>query len=291
MTEEVELVADSRAILGEGPCWHVRSQRLYWVDIDGQRVHEYDPASGQDRSIPAGASVGCLAPRTSGGLLLARKNDFAALDLATQAVTPLVTVAEPPGNRFNDGRCDPEGRFWAGTMDNDCRTGAGILYRLDADLSLHEMVPGVSISNGLAWSLDGTVLYYVDSPTQCVAAFDYDLVTGGIQDRRVAVTIDPVLGAPDGMTIDAEGMLWIALWDGWSVGRWDPISGRLLRRIKLPVPRVTACAFGGPDLDDLYITCARQGMDEKAIANAPLSGGLFRSRPGVRGVAGVEFAG
>jgi sugar lactone lactonase YvrE len=288
---EVELVVDSQAILGEGPCWHVRSQSLFWVDIDGASVHRYDPASGQDRSIPVGASVGCLTPRASGGILLARKNDFAGLDLESQTVTPLVTVSEPPGNRFNDGRCDPVGRFWAGTMDNNCRDGAGILYRLDPDLSLHAMVPGVSISNGLAWSLDGTVLYYVDSPTQCVAAYDYDLATGAIHNRRVAVEIAPVLGAPDGMTIDAEGMLWIALWDGWSVGRWDPVSGRLLERIKLPAPRVTACAFGGPDLDDLYITCARQGMDEKALGAAPLSGGLFRCRPGVRGVASVEFDG
>lgn len=292
MAREPDLVLDARAQLGEGALWDARRGVLYWVDIEGFLVHVYDPATGADRALPVYEHVGCVAPREGGGLVVALRRGLAAFDPETGA---LEVRAIPPGHvsevRFNDGRTDPEGRLWAGTMDLSFRPGAGSLWRLDPDWSLHRMVEGVTISNGLAWSRDASTLYYIDTPTRTVAAFDYDRARGTVARRRVAIEVPVAMGSPDGMTIDAEGRLWIAQWDGGCVGRWDPTSGRLLERIPLPARRVTSCAFGGPALEDLYITTARTGLDERSLAEEPLAGGLFRVRPGVVGVPAVPFAG
>lgn len=283
---------DARAQLGEGALWDARRGLLYWVDIEGFLVHVYDPATGKGRALPVHEHVGCVAPREGGGLVVALRRGLATLDPETGA---LELRAIPPGHvpevRFNDGRTDPEGRLWAGTMDFSFRPGAASLWRLDRDWSLNLMLQGVTISNGLAWSLDASTLYYIDTPTRTVAAFDYDRARGTITGRRLAIEVPAAMGSPDGMTIDAEGRLWIAQWDGGSVGRWDPTSGRLLERISLPARRVTSCAFGGPGLEDLYVTTARTGLDPRSLAEEPLAGGLFRVRPGVAGVPSVPFAG
>lgn len=286
-----ELVLDAKADLGEGPIWCGRDKRLYWVDIDVGRVHVFDPDSGENRTIEIGQAVGTVVRRASGGLMLALAHGFASLDLETEKVDIVCDPQPTGGTRFNDGKCDPAGRFWAGTLDPADAPERGALYRLDADLSVHTMLPKVTISNGLAWSLDATTLYYIDTPTACVAAFDYDNATGAIENRRVVVEIPEEEGWPDGMTIDADGNLWIGMWEGSQVGCWDPRTGKKIASIRVPATRVTACAFGGENLDDLYITTARVECSAEDLKEHPHSGGLFVARPGVRGVAAFEFAG
>ncbi len=215
---------------------------------------------------------------------------FASLDLETEQ---LVIVADPecdlPGSFFNDGKCDPAGRFWAGTHFSGSEQ-LGSLYRLDPDLSVHRMVEGVKGSNGIAWSLDGTQMYYIDTALRLVYAFDYGVETGEIENRRIAFDVPKEMGYPDGMTIDSEGMLWVALFNAFKVTRWDPVAGRLLQTLDVPA-FPTSCAFGGPDLDQLYITTLRRWQDAEKLERYPLTGGLFRADVGVTGIPAFEFAG
>jgi sugar lactone lactonase YvrE len=280
--------------LGEGPLWHAQTRRLYWVDISAGALHVYDPQAQTDRCIQVGQPVGTVVPRRSGGVMLALQHGFASLDLDTEMLTLLHDPeAHLPGNRFNDGKCDPAGRFWAGTMGlaDPTPRGAGSLYCLDAQQLVTRRLSGVTCSNGLAWSLDRRTLYYIDSGAQTVDAFDYDDLTGEIGNRRAVITLPNDYGLPDGMTIDAEGMLWVAGWGRHRLSRWNPVNGALLRTYELPVSQVTACAFGGPRLDALYITSARTGLDAAALAREPLAGGLFVVYPGVPGLPAFEYAG
>lgn len=288
---KAELVVDARATLGEGPVWDWRRQRLFWVDIEGEEVHVYDPATGEDRAVAVGQQVGALALSRSGGILLAVKEGLATFDLDSAQLTMIARPeAHLPDNRFNDGKCDPAGRFWAGTLSPT--RGQAALYCLGPDLSLTRKLDGLTISNGLAWSLDHATMYHIDSKAQQVKAYAYDQATGAITDGRVIIEIPVEDGEPDGMTIDEEGMLWIAIWDGSRVGRWDPASGALIGEVSVPVHRPTSCTFGGPDLGTLYITSARTRLPPEVLAAEPTAGGLFACRPGVRGAARVdEFAG
>lgn len=289
----VSVALDAKALLGEGPIWDARRQALYWVDIPAGKVHIFDPATGRDRSLDVGQPVGTIVPRRSGGAMVALRDGFAALDLETGALTMIADPeADQPLNRFNDGKCDPAGRFWAGTMRQaEDRAGKGSLYRLDPDLSVHKMWSNVTVSNGIAWSLDARTMYYIDTPTRMVVAFEYDLATGAIANPRPVIHTPDGPGSPDGMTIDAEGMLWVAYWDGWRVVRWNPATAEALAVIEMPVQRPTAAWFGGPNLDELYITSARTGLSEEALAQQPHAGSLFVARPGVRGLPAFEFAG
>jgi sugar lactone lactonase YvrE len=294
VADRVELVLDAKARLGEGAVWDADRQLLYWVDIEGYAVHAFDPATGRDQSFALGDSVGTVVPRAKGGVALTLGRAFATLDLETRRLSVLVEPGEEKarrGNRFNDGKCDPRGRFWAGTMAVSEATAAGALYRLDPVGSVHRMLEGVSISNGIVWSLDRDLMYYIDTPTREVAVFDYDDPTGAIANRRVAARFPAGHGWPDGMTMDAEGLLWVAEWDGGCVSRWDPATGKLARRIKIPVSRVTSCAFGGPDLEELYVTTAWSRLDPDRRRAQPQAGGLFRLRPGVKGVPAFSFTG
>ena len=214
--------------LGEGPVWDDRQGVLIWVDIWAGEVHSYEPASGRDTAIGVGQPVGAAVPRRSGGLVLAVRDGFAFLDPDGRLTSVAEVEAANPGNRMNDGKCDRHGRFWAGTMAGDARPGAGALYRLDPDLSVTKVLDGVTVSNGLAWSLDDRTMYYIDTPTQRVDAFDYDLASGTIENRRPLIEIPEEAGSPDGMTIDAEGFLWVALFGGRAVRRYSP-DGRLER--------------------------------------------------------------
>jgi sugar lactone lactonase YvrE len=273
-----ELVLDAHAILGEGPFWDARDGRLGWVDILARMIHHYDPATGQDVGVDVGEHVGAAAPRAGGGLALALASGFAVLDADDGRVKPVADLAKP-GVRMNDGKADPRGRFLAGTMAYDERPGAGSLYRLDPDRTVHTLLEGVTVSNGLAWTADGGTMYYIDTPTRGVDAFDYDLETGAIANRRRAITIPESDGHPDGMTIDDEGHLWVAFWRGSAVRRYA-VDGTVLAVVDLPVSQVTSCAFGGPDGGDLYITSAGSNTDP---GKEPHAGGLFRCRPGVTG--------
>lgn len=286
--EGVEVVVQAAAELGEGPVWDARSGRLAWVDILGSRVHLTDPATGATESIEVPLHVGAIAPRDAGGFVAALQDGFWIVgDGRTRRVA---TIPEArPGIRFNDGKCDPGGRFWAGTMEYAENRGVACLYRLDASGSVVKVLDDVSISNGLAWSHDGRTMFYIDTPNARVDAFAFSPETGAITDRRTAIRIARGAGWPDGMTIDAEGGLWIALWDGAAVHRY--VDGRLDRVIPLPVSRPTSCAFGGPDLDDLFVTSAWDRLTPEQRARQPHAGALFRVRPGVRGVMPDTYQG
>ena len=286
------LILDASATLGEGPHWDATRQRLWWVDILGSALHEFDPATGVDRSFLVGDHVGTVVPRASGGVILALRRGIAAFDPDRDAAPRLLVepADHPAGNRFNDGTCDPAGRLWAGTMAYDTATGAGALYRFDADHRLTRVLAGLTIANGLAWDLQRGLFHHIDSPTRTIRTFTYDHGNAVLSDPRVSVRCADDDGFPDGMAIDAEGMLWVAHWGGGQVVRWDPTSGRAVQRIRVPVTQPSACAFGGPRLDRLYITSARAGLSASDLAMEP-AGGLFVAEPGVCGFASVPFAG
>jgi sugar lactone lactonase YvrE len=287
-----ELVLDAGADLGEGPAWEARSSCLYWVDIHAGHLHIFNPQEKTDSQFEIGEYLGCAAPRRAGGLVLGLRSGFAIIDLPTKKLTHLMNPeAHLPGNRFNDGKCDPAGRFLAGSMDDAEVAASGSLYSLAADGALKTLLTGKRISNGLAWSPDSGTFYYIDTPTRTVMAYDYDLVAGEIANPRLAIAVPPELGWPDGMTSDSEGKLWVALWGGAKLTRWDPSNGKLLTEIAFPALNVSACAFGGPDLTDLYVTSARKEMNAAQLAKYPLSGGLFRIRTNIRGMPTFEFGG
>ena len=290
MGTNAELVLDARAELGEGAIWY--DDVLYWVDITPGKVCIYDPATNANREIGVGQMVGTVVPRARGGLALAVEEGFALLDPDTGELTPLANPeAGIPGNRMNDGKCDPAGRFWAGTMNRNEDGPTGGLYRMDADHTVHRKLENVSISNGIVWSGDGRTMYYIDTPTCAVAAFDYDPEHGEISNRRTAITVPESLGWPDGMTIDEEDHVWIAMWGGSAVTHWDPRTGKHLGSCEVPASQVTSCAFGGPTLDELYVTSARAGLNEDQLGREPHAGGLFKARPGARGVPAFAFQG
>lgn len=287
----VQLVLDAKAVLGEGAIWHPTENKLYWVDIEGKSLHIYDPVSGNDKTMPVGKRIGTVVPVQTGGALVALQNGIHKIDTKTGKLSFMVNPLPDTSMRFNDGKCDPAGRFWVGTLALDSRRRGASLYRVDTDGSVHTMLDSVSISNGIVWSPDKKTMYYNDTPTLTVQAFDYDHNTGSITNRRVAIRIPRGSGAPDGMTIDAEGKLWIALWGGNCVARFDPITGTLLQKITVPAPNVSSCAFGGKDLETLYITTARAWVSPEKLKEFPLSGGLFAVKPGVKGVKAEVYKG
>ncbi len=281
-----ELVLDAGAELGEGPVWDHERRVLWWVDIEGRRINRFDPESGETASIEVPSKVGAVSIRTSGGLIAALKDGFATVS-PDGKVTELASVEHADLNdRMNDGKCDSSGRFWAGSMSD---SGRGALYRLDNDGTVSTMLRDVAISNGIAWTSDDATMYYIDTLTRCVDAFDFDHASGSIANRRTVVELAPP-AYPDGMTIDEQGFLWVALWDGWGVHRYSP-SGELDLVVRLPAAHVTSCTFGGDDLDVLYVTTARMGLDPEQLEAQPLAGGLFALSPGVRGTRAHAFAG
>jgi len=285
ISSEVELVVDARAQLGEGPLWDAQQGRLYWVDISGCALHVCDPGTGEDRSVAVGGRIGFVALRARGGLIAGVERSLVELDPGSGESTAITTPEwEPEGNRFNDGKCDPQGRLWAGTMGTGGKAGSGSLYRLDPGGGCSRMVTEVSVSNGLGWSLDSSTMYYIDSRTQRVSAFDFDAPSGEVANRREIICFEEQPGTPDGMCADAEGMLWIAHFRGGCVSRWDPGSGERLGLLEVPAPNTTSCAFGGAGLEDLYITSARAGVSDAELERFPHSGGVFRARPDVRGL-------
>jgi sugar lactone lactonase YvrE len=288
---DVEVVLEPRASVGEGPTWDERSKMLVWVDIMGHRVHVYDPATGQDRSVDVGQPVGAAVPRERGGLALALRDGFGLLDANLENLRMVASVeADVPTNRMNDGKCDAAGRFWAGTMAFDVVPGTGALYRLDADYQVSRMLTGVNLSNGLDWSADNRTMFYVDSTTHGVDTFEFDLERGLLGERRRLISIPPEVGLPDGMTLDADGGIWVALHGAGKVHRYLP-DGSLDRVIRVPAPMVTCPAFGGIDLEDLYITSMTYGLSARQLEEQPLAGAIFRCRPGVKGKVPNRFGG
>ena len=286
---KVECVADVRAELGEGPVWVAAERALYWVDINGRRIFRLSE-SGERREWPTPMRVGSIAPRARGGFIAGTDRGIALVDLDQDRFE---VVASPeqhlPHNRFNDGKVDRQGRFLAGTMDDREKGSAGALYRIDPNRTCTAIDGGYGITNGPAFSPDGARMYHSDTLRQVTYAFDLD-AAGEATNRRVFVQFGAGDGHPDGMTVDAEGCLWIALWGGWCVRRFSP-DGDLLRTVEMPVEQPSSCAFGGPGLDRLYVTSATKGLDQTALAMQPNAGGLFMLIPGVRGIPDLPFAG
>lgn len=291
MLEAFDLALDVRAELGEGPIWDDRRRRLVFVDIMRGHVHEFDPATGADRVLEVGQPVGAVALAAKGDWILAAQDGFHRLDPDTGRMSVIAFVeADRPETRMNDGAVDARGRFWAGTMGMGGRRDCGTLYRLDPDGSVHAMLSPVSTSNGIDWSPDGRRMYYVDTPTGRVDVFDFDEATGAIANRRPFVEVPNADGRPDGLVVDEVGDVWLALWQGGAVRRYGS-DGRLDRAVTLPASLTTKPAFGGPALEDLYVTSAWIGLDAAGRDAEPTAGGLFRLQPGVRGRPARRFAG
>lgn len=290
---ECEVAVNHFCTLGEGPVWDLHNKCIFWIDISGCLICQFFPHSGELKTCKLESMIGSIAIRESGGLIVASQNGFSFVNPDDGSS---VFLSDPEAhlltNRFNDGKCDPAGRFWAGTMSTIGQPKSGSLYKLNEDHSIAIMLIDVSCSNGLAWSMDHKTLYFIDTPTREVVAFDYELATGSIANKKTVFTFSKDDGVPDGMTIDAEGMLWVALWNGWKVMRIDPDSGENVLNVHLPVSQVTSCTFGGDNLDDLYITSARSGLTPEDLEKQPLAGSLFVVKnSGFKGVESVRYKG
>jgi sugar lactone lactonase YvrE len=289
MRPEVALTLEAE--LGEGPAWDERSSRLLFVDILGHMLHSFDPERGEVDTLDLGVAVCAVAPRRRGGAVLAVEHGFALLDEGARVARRVATIdREDRPWRFNDGGCDPAGRFWAGTMTVDTVPGASALYRLSSDASVREILGDLTISNGMAWSADGGTMYFIDTPTQGVDHIDFDVASGTLGRRRRLVTVPTGAGSPDGMTIDADGCLWVALWGGSAVHRYTP-EGKLDSVIELPVSNASSCAFGGAGLRTLFITTARVGLNDEEVAAQPHAGSLFAVATGSQGMPTLTFSG
>jgi len=290
----VELVLDAHAELAEGPLWDAERQVLWWVDITTGRVHRFDPATGNDAVIEIGRPVGCVALRVDGGLVVAAPEGLLAFNPETGGLEPITRFEPGPVPlRCNDGKCDPQGRFWIDRLALDRAPGTSSLVRLGAPGPVSQgprfetVLRGLTIPNGLDWSADGKRMYFVDSPTRVVSMFDFDAMSGAIANGGSFARVDASLGlpasaVPDGLTVDEEDCVWVAVWGGGCVLRFAP-DGSLFGRIDIPVARVSSCAFGGADLTDLFITTAWEDATPDELAAQPSAGGIFRARPGVRG--------
>jgi sugar lactone lactonase YvrE len=276
--------------LGEGPFWDDRDEELLRVDITRGLVHAWSPACGEARTHAIDGEVGAVVPRADApGWMLAVGHRLVLREEAEERVVAVVE-ADLDDNRFNDCKCDPQGRLWAGTMSKRRTPGTAALYRLAPGAELERVIAGTTISNGLGWSPAGDRLYFVDSTTQRIDVFDFDGATGAIADRRPFAAIDPADGLPDGLTVDAAGGVWLCLFGGGAIRRYAP-DGTLDAVIALPVSNPTSAAFGGPDLRTLYVTSARHRLSADQLAAEPLAGALLALEPGVRGLPGNRFAG
>ena len=287
----IDIVVDCTSLLGEGPVWDNVQKCICWIDILNGNIHQFWPDQKKFITISVQQMIGCLAVCTNNDFIAALQNGFAFIDRDNGAIK---LIADPEahlsGNRFNDGKCDPAGRFWAGSMSLSEEAGAGSVYVVQNDSQPIKIIESVTISNGMAWSPDHQTFYYIDTPTFLILAYDYDIVNGQIGNKRTVIKIDDQDGYPDGMTIDNEGMLWIAHWDGWQITRWNPGTGKKIHSLKLPVAKITSCMFGGNNLEDLYITTAKVGLTENELKQQPLAGSLFVIYDcGFKGIPAVEF--
>jgi sugar lactone lactonase YvrE len=288
---EVTKVLTAKMQIGEGPVWDAKSQRLLWVDIVGQELNVFNPADGSNKTYKFPDIVTSATPRASGGVLVTLRRSIALFDLATEKLETIAEVeADMPGNRFNDGKTDRQGRHWAGTMgDVDWNHPIGNLYRIGADRKPVRMEQKICCSNGIGWSPDNKTMYFCESFAHVIHAYDFDAATGDIANRRPFTTVNTE-SFPDGLTVDAEGFVWSAQPVFGRIVRYDP-AGKMERIIELPVSRGTSVMFGGPNLDTLYITTMRTTLDDAQLAQEPLAGCLLALKPGVRGIAEAPFQG
>jgi len=286
-----ELEYEIKAKLGEGALWNHKTNELYWIDIEGKTLFIYNPKTKENKSYKMPSRIGTVVPYTENEVIVALEDGIYNFNLKSKTQTLFSNIeSKLSDNRFNDGKCDPAGNFWVGSMNiKDTKKTTGSLYKITKDKKVEQKINNVRISNGIVWTKDGKTMYYIDTPTGKIRAYDYDMEIGDISNERVAVTIPESIGYPDGMTIDEEDMLWVGLWNGNGVGRFNPKTGELISKIEVPAHNVTACAFGGENLDTLYITTARVDMSDDELKEKPLSGSIFKVKPGVRGVKSSFF--
>jgi len=290
----VEIVAASgeASVLGESPLWSPNEGRLYWVDITARKLNGLDVSTGATSSREMPSEIGAIGLRAGGGLIGALRSGFHPVSIEGGC---LAALADPepglPGNRLNDGKTDRRGRFWAGSLQDPGYAPVGRLYRLEAGGRCEALLEGIAIPNSIAWSPDDATMYFADSLSGEICAFDFDAGAGEISNRRVFARVPAADGVPDGSTVDADGFLWNAHMDGWRITRYSP-DGRVDRVIRLPVQRVTSIAFGGPRLDTLYVTTATRRLTPEQIRAQPLAGRLLAIQGlGARGLPEPEFAG
>jgi L-arabinonolactonase len=284
-------VGDTHDLLGEVPVWSVEEQALYWIDVRGPFIRRRDCSTGQVRSWPMPELVGCFALRAEEpGLIVGLRSAVAFFNPATGRLDRVSAPhAAAPQMRFNDGKCDRQGRFWVGSMDDIGRGPVGTLYRFEAG-KYTPVIEDIAVPNSLCWSLDGETMYFADGIEPIIWAFPFDTATGNPGERRVLARLPEGTGIPDGATVDSEDFLWSAQYGGGVITRYAP-DGRIDRVIAVPVTQPTSCGFGGADLDTLFITTASQRLSAEALAQQPLAGALLSLRPGVRGCAEPKFAG
>lgn len=284
------VVYEAAATTGEGAIWHPDRQSLFWVDIEGKTLYEFLPEKKDCRKWTFDRMVTTVVPETASTVVVALQNEVVRVDVNSGEQVSIADIEVGGGSlRCNDGKCDPEGRLWVGTMCMSAPRGAAHLYCVTPAGEVTAKIDNVTISNGLVWTADKRYMYYIDTPTQKIVRYRYEPATGDITYDGVAITVPREYGSPDGMTIDEKGNLWVAHWGGYGVYCWNPETGKLLDKIEVPAPNVASCAFGGNDLKELYITTARAGLSPDTLAKYPGSGSLFRCRLGVKGMKASYF--
>lgn len=287
-TETLSAVLEVNYDLGEGPIWDSASQRLVFVDCHRGHIHHFSPQTGAHDSIEVGQTIGAALPRKDGGLVATSQDGllFVREGHAPELIAPIET--DRPNNRMNDAKCDSRGRLWSGTFSTTFERDAGSLYRIDPDLGVERAVSDIRVSNGIAWNGAETLMYFNDTLARGIDVFDYDIAQGTLSNRRRFADIERSEGLPDGMAVDAESCVWVALFFGGQVRRYSP-EGRQIGVVHLPASRVTSCNFGGADLRDLYITTADFSLKDDGHAHEAQAGHVFRCRPGVQGLPSYPF--
>lgn len=288
---EINCLAETKDVLGEGPIWNENEKSLYWCDNIRSLVHRYDSSSGKVKTWQMNEEIGSLVFRRKGGIVAGMKSGFCHVDLEKGETRHLVTAEPGTDNCLNDGKCDRRGRYWCGTINRDLKTPNGGLYRLDPDLSCHKMESGIIASNGMAFSPDNKTMYFCDSRQDTVWAYDLDIDTGSLSNRRVFISTKDVPGRVDGATVDTEGNYWCALIHDWHIACFAP-DGKEIRRIKLPVQHPTMCTFGGDNYDVMYVTSGTRFLEPEKHGPQPLAGALFSIHGlGARGLPEPYFEG
>lgn len=288
---QAELFYEIPCRLGEGAMWHEKRKQLFWVDIEERRLHNIAPSTKVHQAWKQETFIGTIVPDEKGHIVMGMQGYVARFDPDTGDSDRLLNLGERQDNRSNDGKCDPAGRFWLGTMNLRQFPEAGNVYCISPDRTFEKKIPETTISNGIVWTRDRKTMYFIDSPTQCVQQFDYNEATGDIQFVKKTIIIPEEMGSPDGMTIDENDHLWIAHWDGWGVYHWDPVSGELLGKVEVPVPQVSSCTFGGKNMNTLYITTAWSGLSAEDRERFPLSGSVFSIELEVKGFPSYAYKG